>query len=453
MKKIITLFFIAFFTASCQPKAQVRSAAQPAPAVKELDSILRHFSEANLFQGVALVAKDGKILLNKGYGMADAATKKPNDPLLVYQIGSVTKQFTAAAILKLQEGGKLSVNDNISKYFPNLKDGNRITIRHLLTHTSGLYNYTNDTTFWIHEAQLPSSREKMMARFVDKPLDFEPGAKFSYSNTGYLLLGYIIDQVSGKPYEQYMRENIFRPLGMNRTGFDFTKAANRATGYYVNDGVDPAIIVDSTGSYAAGAMYTTTTDLLKWVQAIHGKKLLKPASWEQAFTPFKEDYGYGFVIDKVQDQKHIWHNGGIHGFVSALEYFPETNSSVILISNSMQSDLDKLSGALDAALFGQRYELPKIRKETKMTEAQLKQYEGTYALTETFAIAIKVEDGKLMAKATGQGAYEIYPEEEKDRFFYKVVDAQILFERDDTGKVNMLSLFQNGLHLRGRKTQ
>ncbi|HEY0068074.1 MAG TPA: serine hydrolase [Flavisolibacter sp.] len=452
MKKIITLLFIAFFAVSCKPKAQVKSAVQISADTKELDSILAHFSKADLFQGVVLVATDDKVLLNKGYGWADAATQKPNDPSLLYQIGSVTKQFTAAAILKLQEEGKLSVNDTISKYFPKLKEGRRITIRHMLTHTSGLFNYTNDTTFWMHEAAMPSSHEKMMSRFADKPLDFEPGTRFSYSNSGYVLLGYIIEQVSGKPYEQYIRENIFRPLGMNRSGFDFTKATNRATGYYVGGVSEPAMIVDSTGSYAAGSIYTTTSDLFKWVQAMHHKKLLKPGSWEQAFTPFKGQYGYGLIMDKMYGQKRIWHNGGIHGFVSNLEYFPESNTTVILISNYMHSDLARVSRTIDAALFGKPYELPKVRKEIKLAETTLKQYEGTYALTNDFAITVKAEGGKLTAQATGQGAYEIFPEKE-DHFFYKVVDAQIVFEKDATGKILALTLFQNGAEMRGKKVQ
>lgn len=452
MKKIITILCIAIFAVSCQPKAQVKSAVQISADTKELDSILQRFSDANMFQGVVLVATDGKVLLNKGYGLADAATQKPNDPSLVYQIGSVTKQFTAVAILKLQEEGKLSVNDTISKYFPRLKDGGRITIRHMLTHTSGLFNYTNDTTFWMHEAVRPSSHEKMMGRFADMPLDFEPGTKFSYSNSGYVLLGYIIEQVSGKPYEQYIRENIFRPLGMNRSGFDFVKASNRATGYYAGGNTEQAMIVDSTGSYAAGSIYTTTTDLLKWVQAMHSKKIIKPESWEQAFTPFKGQYGYGLIMDKMYGQKRIWHNGGIHGFVSNLEYFPESNTTVILISNNMSSDLPKLSRTIDAALFGKPYEMPKVRKETKLAEAKLKEYEGTYPLTDDFAITVKVEGGKLMAQATGQGAYEIFPEKE-DHFFYKIVDAQIVFQKDATGKVVALTLFQNGAQLRGEKVQ
>lgn len=452
MKKIIFFLFIAFFAVSCKPKAQVKSAVQISADTKELDSILTHFSKANIFQGVVLVAADGKVLLNKGYGWADAATQKPNDPSMVYQIGSVTKQFTAAAILKLQEEGKLSVNDTISKYFPTLKEGGRITIRHLLTHTSGLFNYTNDTTFWMHEAAMPSSHEKMMSRFADKPLDFEPGTRFSYSNSGYLLLGYIIEKVSGRTYEQYIRENIFRPLGMNRSGFDFTKATGRATGYYVSGVSEPAMIVDSTGSYAAGSIYTTTTDLFKWVQAMHGKKIIKPGSWEQAFTPFKGQYGYGLIMDKMYGQKRVWHNGGIHGFVSNLEYFPESNTTVILISNYMYSDLPRVSRVLDAALFGKPYELPKARTEIKLSEDILKQYEGTYALTSDFAITMKVEGGKLMAQATGQGAYEIFPEKE-DRFFYKVVDAQIGFEKDAAGKIVALILFQNGAEMRGKKVQ
>jgi CubicO group peptidase (beta-lactamase class C family) len=439
------LFILLFVAMSCKPKAQ--DASVPLP---NIDSIMSHYSEAGMFGGVALVAQNGKIVFSKGYGWADAQAKKPNDTSMVFQIGSVTKQFTAVAILKLQEEGKLSVNDTISKYFPQIQHAKRITIHHLLTHTSGLYNYTNDTIFWLHEIERPSSQRQMIARFANQPLDFEPGTKFSYSNSGYVLLGYIIEKASGKPYEQYLRETIFRPLGMNRSGFDFTKAANRATGYYVGDDLSKAAIVDSTGSYAAGAIYSTVNDLYKWVQAIHNKKILTPVSWEKATTPFKSQYAYGLIADKLYGQQRIWHNGGIHGFVSHVDYYPETNSAVILLSNYMQSDLMKLSNTLSAALAGKSYKLPPLRKEVKLPDSTLQQYVGAYPLSPQFIVTVTLENGKLMAQATGQGAYEIYAEK-PDHFFYKVVDAQVVFHRDTQGKVTAMVLHQNGTKLRGEK--
>ena len=436
------IFFAVSFFFSIQLVAQTS---------KQLDSIVSAFDKANIFHGVALIANDGKILLNRGYGWADADLKKQNDPNLSYQVGSVTKQFTAVAILKLQEAGKLSVNDKISKYFPAVKSADKITIHHLLTHTSGLYNYTNDTTFWLREAKLSSSQDKMIARFADKPLDFEPGSKFSYSNSGYLLLGYIIEKVSGKTYEQFIRQEIFQPLGMNRSGFDFTAASNKATGYYDNGtAYMKAFIVDSSASYAAGAIYSTTGDLFKWVQAIHTQKLLKPETWTTVLTPTKQNYAYGFIVQGTGETKEIWHNGGIHGFLSHLVYFPSINASVILLSNYMQSDLNRLTKTLRAALFNKPFELPDQINEIKLPVALLQQYTGTYQLTPAFAISVTLEGEKLMALATGQDTFEIYAEKE-NLFFYKVVEAKIKFEKNSDGKVTNLILYQNGMELKGKK--
>jgi CubicO group peptidase (beta-lactamase class C family) len=439
MKKIV--FTVSFFV-SLQLAAQT---------IRQLDSIVDAFDKANLFHGTVLVSKDGRVLLNKGYGLADAEFNRPNDPDLAFQIGSVTKQFTAVAIMMLHEKGKLSVNDKVSKYFPSLNGADKITIHHLLTHTSGLYNYTNDTAFWLRDAEFSSAPDKMIARFARKPLDFEPGSKFSYSNSGYLLLGYIIEQVSGKTYEQFIRENIFGPLEMSRSGFDFTKAGNKATGYYDNGAAFiKAFIVDSSAAHAAGAIYSTTADLYKWVQAIHSQKLLKPESWKTILTPVKQNYAYGFIVQGTGASKEIWHNGGIHGFLSHVVYFPSINASIILLSNYMQSNLGGLMNTLSAALFDKPYQLPQQKKEMKFPVLVLQQYTGIYQLAPTFAITVTVEGDKLMAQATGQDKFEIFAEKQ-DLFFYKVVEAKIKFEKNAGGEVSHLILYQNGMELKGLK--
>ena len=424
-----------------------------AQTTNELDSIVKAFDKANFFHGVISVSKNGKVLLSKGYGLADAESRKMNDPSLAFQIGSVNKQFTAVAILKLQEEGKLNVQDKLSRYFPELPHSDMITLHHLLTHTSGLYNYTNDTTFWMREASFSSSKEKMISRFSGRPLDFEPGTKYNYSNSGYLLLGYIIEKVSGKPYEKYMRENIFNPLGMTHTGFDFTKPFPKATGYYDNGTVfSKAMIVDSSASHAAGAMYSTLADLHKWVDAMHQKKLISKESWKAAFTPYMDDYGYGFVRQSRDGKEMIWHNGGIHGFVSHLVYFPESNASIIVLSNYMQSNLGDLVTTLYLALNGKAYHLPKQRGEIEVPVTVLQQYAGSYELVPGFVITVTVEGNQLMAQATGQQNFPLFAEKE-DFFFYKVVDAQIKFEKGPDGKVSHLVLFQNGRELKGQKTR
>ncbi len=439
MKNILLILF-------CFVSIQVTAQTE-----KELDSIITVFNQQNLFHGSALVAKNGKVLIHKGYGLADAELKKANSTGLSYQIGSVTKQFTAVAILKLQEQGKLSVDDKISKYFPSLPNTDKITIHHLLTHTSGLYNYTNDTTFWMHESVQSFSQDKMIARFANKPLDFEPGTKYSYSNSGYLLLGYIIEKLSGKSCENFIREIIFQPLGMNHSGFDFTKEKSKATGYYDNGSFNTkAFIMDSTGSYSAGAIYSTTEDLYKWVQAIHAKKILLPESWEKLMTPFKDNYAYGLIVQGQGESREISHNGGIHGFVSHVVYLPSINAAVILLSNYMQSNVSGLAKTLTAALFNKPYQLPKLRNEIKVNASILQQYIGTYQLAPEFTITITLEDDKLMAQATGQNKFEIFAEKE-DLFFYKVVDAQVKFEKNADGKTTGLVLYQNRMEIKGEK--
>src|SRR6187455_1847958 len=203
----------------------------------KLDTLMSAYAKLHKFNGAALVAKNGIILLNKGFGYRNATEKVTNNEQTIFQLGSVTKQFTSAVILKLQEEKKLSVSDKLSKYFPGYPKGDSITIEQLLTHTSGIFNYTNNGTFMENEVTKSASREKIMALFKDKPLDFSPGTGWNYSNSAYSLLGYIIEDVTKMPYEQVVRKYIFTPLQMTHSGFDFThlKINEKATGYFKLD--------------------------------------------------------------------------------------------------------------------------------------------------------------------------------------------------------------------------
>jgi CubicO group peptidase (beta-lactamase class C family) len=258
----------------------------------KLDALIDAYARLYKFNGSALVAKNGTILLNKGYGFRNAADKVANNEQTIFQLGSITKQFTSAVILKLQEEKKLSVSDKLSKYFPGYPKGDSITIEQLLTHTSGIYSYTNDPNFMANEVTKPANREMMMALFRDKPFDFSPGTSWNYSNSGYSLLGYIIEAVTKKPYEQAVRKYIFTPLHMTHSGFDFTHLKNKekATGYFeLNDKETIAApIVDSSVSYSAGAIYSTTGDLYLWHKALQKNKILSKAQQEKAYTPIKK---------------------------------------------------------------------------------------------------------------------------------------------------------------------
>ena len=281
MKKIAILS-VLFFMVTCLPAQNLQ---------QKMDSLVSAYYKSGKFNGSVLVAQKGNILFQKGYGYSNAATRQLNDAQSIYQIGSITKQFTSAIIMKLQEEKKLSVQDKLSKYFPGFANGDKITIEHLLTHTSGLYNYTNDSTIMNNDVTRHYTAQQMIEKFKTYPPDFPPGSQWNYSNSGYSMLGYIIEKVTGMPYERVVREYILNPLGMQHSGFDFTNLADvhKTKGYFIlmGDSIKPAPIVDSTLAFSAGALYSTVGDLYKWERSITTGKLLKPDSWNAIFTPFQ----------------------------------------------------------------------------------------------------------------------------------------------------------------------
>lgn len=420
----------------------------------KLDALVSAYSKLHKFNGTVLVVQKGKIVLDKAYGYQRTADKTLNETGTIFQLGSVTKQFTATAILKLEEQKKLSLQDKLSKYFPDYPKGDSITIENLLTHTSGIFNYTNDREFMEKEVAIPASREKIMALFKDKPLNFSPGSKWDYSNSGYSMLGYIIEKAAGKPYEKVMREYIFGPLHMDHTGFDFKnlKDSKKSTGYFNISDTSSTLApsVDSTVSYAAGAMYSTTADLYKWHQAAQQYKIISKADWERAYTPFKNNYGYGWISDSIAGKRKVSHGGGIHGYVTSLARVPEDDVCIIVLDNAADKDVGKIGDALLAVLYGKPYELPKERIAIQVPEATLKQYEGEYNLFPNFNIVMTVKDGMLMGQPTGQPQSPLFAEK-KDFFFLKIVDAQVGFTRNDKQEVTGLILYQNGRETPGKK--
>lgn len=421
---------------------------------QKLEEFLSAYHRDNKFNGSVLVAQKGKILLQKGYGWKNISDSSLNSANTVFQIGSVTKQFTAAAILQLQEQKKIAVDDLVSKYIPGFPNGERITIKHLLTHTSGIYNYTRDTAFMRNDAVKSMSPEKMSALFKDKPLDFDPGSKYSYSNSGYSLLGYIIEKVAGKSYFHVLRENIFKPLKMDQSGFNFAslKAPDKATGYFLLTAKAnmPAPVVDSSVAHAAGAIYSTVGDLYKWDRALYSDKLLKSSSLQAAFTPFKGNYGYGWIIDSAWGKKIVYHTGGIFGFTSIIARVPEDETCIILLDNHGSPALEKMAEGLNAIVQGKPYELPKIRKEIEVGADVLRQYAGEYELAPNFILTVTVEEGQLMTQATGQGKVQVFPEK-ANFFFVKDFDAQLEFVKGADGKVEKLVLYQGGQTVPAKK--
>lgn len=414
---------------------------------EKITQLLNAYSKLNQFNGTALVTQQGKILLDMGYGFKNVESKDENIPATIFQIGSITKQFTAAIILKLAEQKKLNITDKLANYFPGYPNGNDITIHNLLTHTSGIFNYTNEVEFMKSEAIKPANEKKMLAVFKDKKLDFAPGSKWSYSNSGYLLLGYIIEKVTKQPYEKVVRDYIFKPLKMNNSGFDFAHLddPNKATGYFTISEANStkAELVDSSVSYAAGAIYSTTADLLKWHNGILNNKILTRASLEKAFTPFKNQYGYGWHIDSLHNKQITTHSGGIFGFNANFSRIEQDDICIILLNNVGNPKLDDITSDIYAILYDQPYKIPESKSEIKVSPEILNKYVGTYEVVPAFKIEIMVENGQLVAQATGQPKFELFAQKE-NYFFLKAVEAEVEFVSNDQGVVEQLFLYQGG---------
>jgi len=420
----------------------------------KLDALIEAYAKLYKFNGSALVAKNGNILLNKGYGYRNATDKVANNEQTIFQLGSVTKQFTSAVILKLQEEKKLSVSDKLSKYFPGYPKGDSITIEQLLTHTSGIYNYTNDGKFMANEVTKSANREMMMALFKDKPLDFSPGSSWSYSNSGYSLLGYIIEAVTKKPYEQAVRKYIFTPLKMTHSGFDFThlKSNEKAIGYFkLNDKEkEEAPIVDSSVSFSAGAIYSTIGDLYLWHKALQKNSILSREQQEKAYTPVKNRYGYGWSIDSIEGKRRVSHGGGIHGFITTIARVPEDDICIVLLSNASYTTVGEISKSIFAILYGKEYELPKERTEIKLPEEKLKEYVGEYELNKDLHVVISLKEGALVAIPTGQKTEILYAEKE-DLLFVKSQDIQLEFTRNEKKEIDGFILHQGGAKIPCKK--
>lgn len=444
MKKNLILILVLFLQHSCFAQNEAAS----------IDTLLNAYNRLSQFNGSALVAKNGTILLNKGYGYRNAETGVKNDPNSIFQLGSVTKQFTSAVILKLQSQNKLSVSDKLSKYFPDYPKGDSITIKELLTHTSGIYNYTNDENFMKNEITKPKTREQMMALFENKPLDFSPGTAWSYSNSGYSMLGYIIEKVAKTSYGQAIHHYIFSPLEMTHSGFDFThlKSPDKTVGYFVLNAHDTtkAPIVDSSISFAAGAIYSTTGDLYRWSQALEKNSILSASEQNEAYTPVKHNYGYGWGIDSIDGKRRLSHSGGIPGYITIISRVPADDITIILLSNASNQTVGKISNNIYSILYHQKYELPKVRKAISLDKSAMKEYEGEYEVRPGLMVTIYPNDSVLIATPTGQSAKTLYAEK-KDFFFEKEEDVQLDFTRNDKGEIDGFLFHQGGQEINCKK--
>jgi CubicO group peptidase (beta-lactamase class C family) len=407
-----------------------------------MEQVIQSHVTAGTFMGAVLVARDGAIVHNKAYGLANVEWDVPNTPTTKFRLGSITKQFTAAAILLLEERGKLKVDAPVQTYLkdtPVSWDG--ITIFNLLTHTSGIPNFTALPEYGAAKLKA-TTVDGTLAALRDRPLDFAPGERMSYSNSGYLVLGSIIEKVAGQSYEKFIVENIFTPLGMKDSGYDSNTALikRRASGYVrAPAGFANATYIHMSVPHAAGALYSTTEDLLKWEQALFGGKVVSKASLDRMITPFKNNYGFGLTSATPNGRRVVAHGGGIDGFNTQMAYYPDSRTVVIVLSNVAGPVPDMLAGQLAALMHGESVTLPSERKEITLPGESLSKYVGAYDLAPKVTITVTLDGDRLFAQLTGQGRIQVFPQS-ATLFFMKVVDAQLEFAADGSSVV----LHQNG---------
>ncbi len=354
---VFSFFFIQDF-ALAQTKA------------KKIDELMTLYHQYRQFNGSVLVAEQGKVIFKKGYGFANMEWQIPNQPDTKFRLGSITKQFTSMLIMQLVERGQIQLDGKLSDYLPYYRKdtGEKVTIHHLLTHTSGIPSYTSLPGFFQDVSRDPYPVEEFVKKFCSSDLEFEPGSSYRYNNSGYFLLGAIIEQVTGKKYEQALKENIFEPLDMSNSGYDHHEEIipKRASGYekrfadYVN-----AAYLDMSLPFAAGALYSTVEDLYLWDQALYTEKLLSQKYKEMMFTPFLNNYAYGWGVRKTALEGYtdslttMAHGGGINGFSTLITRLTDDRNLIVLLNNTGGTNLGEMTQAIVNILYDKPYRLPK----------------------------------------------------------------------------------------------
>ncbi len=412
-----------------------------AATAQKLDEYMTALTDAGQFSGTVLVARDGTVLLSKGYGMANYEFSVKNTPQTVFPIGSNTKQFTAAGIMKLQEQGKLNVTDPVTWYVPDAPRWKDIKIYNLLNHTSGIPSEGGFLLTDPVDIVLP----ELVKRFTALPLTFTPGTDYTYSNNGFITLSYIIEQASGQSYDRYLKENIFLPLSMTSTGQDNARDVffNRASGYTTMVGKHIHYDLQNIhNSWGAGSLHSTTEDIYRWERAFHTPgAILSPASLD-AMT--ENDYGIVKIV--LNNRTVIGHGGRNFGFISYTLYFPDTDTTIVFLSNHDRTPMATLIKDLTAITFGEPYSLPqKIeRKTVPVTKEALAEYTGTYVPVweKTWTFTVFTADDRLFyTSVVPHETVELFYEGNDTFFVTPESKDSFIFTRDDKGKIDGMDMY------------
>ena len=370
------------------------------------------------FSGAVLVARGPRPLFRRGYGMADYAHSVRNTPQTAFRIGSQTKLFTAVAVLQLAELGALSLTEPLARFLPDYPGGERISLHHLLTNSSGIPDYIAQPEFTPEQGR-PHTLEQLIARFRDKPALFPPGGSYAYSNSGWVLLGAVIERASGMSYGDYLRDRVLAPAGLRHSGLALGQEVvpGLAGGYLSGDaGPIRAAYLDNSLQHAAGGLHASADDLLRWWRALVTGRLLKPASLALLTSPHIETdygpYGYGVALCEAHGRRYIESSGGTLGYVSVTAWYPDADLTVIVLANFENSPFNEIARDLAAIAFGEPYELPTGRRFITLDPAQLSAYEGRYRMSflgRAHVLEVRREGDELMAEVEGLPAARLRP--------------------------------------------
>ena len=416
--------------------------AKAEPTALQYQQILNDTLSASEPGVSVIISKNRKTVFKGARGLANLEHNIPLTNQSVLRLGSISKQFTAAAIMMLQEQGKLLTSDDIHKYVPSFPtEGNLVTIENLLTHTSGIANYTDDDDLFDKEIQVPASVDDTLARFAKHPMVFKPGEAMAYSNTGYSLLGKIVEVASGQSYKEFVEQNIFKKLGMTQSSYEGQELIpHRAAGYeQTAQGFINTSYINMDWPYAAGALISTPTDLNIWFSALSSGKLISKASYEKMVSPFKlnngsfSSYGYGLIVKPFNDYTVIKHTGGINGFLAHARYIPEQKLYVAVLANSNHINPIFINEKLTAKVLG--IELPKF-KSVNVTAEQLSPVLGDYRINKNTSRSLIYENDVLYSQRTGGNKIKLIPMS-KNSFYYHNSNNYLVIEKNSQGKLIM----------------
>nr|WP_299904696.1 serine hydrolase domain-containing protein [Sphingomonas bacterium] len=418
------------------------------------DLLMRRY-RADAPGGAVLVARGDTLLFRAARGEADVAGHVPLRPDSVFRIGSVTKQFAAAGLLKLVEAGTVKLEDPLSKYVPDYPGGDRISVLQLLNHTSGIRSYTSLKGYMDGPVRRDLTTAQMIQVFRNETPPSEPGAKWEYNNSGYVLVGAVIEAASGQPWHAYLDRVFFKPLGMRHTGYalDPSRLARQVKGYsYEGDKLVPARPISMTQPHAAGALVSNVDDLFRWNRALHEGRVLQSATYAQMITPVGKavDVGYGFGLfdGMVRRSKALWHGGGIFGFISSLNYLPGPDISVVVLENDDQ-DNDRIGGD-SADIFARRLAAKALgdpypaMQAVAVGAAILQGAEGVYRFDGEVRRILRVVDGKLTSQRGARGEPQMLTPIAADDFLYPDGFNRLRLERDASGRIARVRFFPGG---------